>query len=214
MTAFANRTPFTVHHLFIVDMNSTHAPTEKDILARVNDSLDSIRQSESKHNSQKHNITIMTITQGLIKCVCHDVHINQATHFNETINKQGSNKALFDAIGGSIATWRALSHLREHADSHQVSIFSDGKDESSKKYTACTLRTIITSLTGEGWKFTMIGTGALFPQVAKHIGIHNYYICRPPRTSKERNFLIAQLKRQWRLQQISNQLNSETQVAA
>jgi len=214
MTTFSNRTPFSVHHLLIVDMNSARSRAQTDLISRVNDTLDSIRASMQKHNSQQHRITLMTITQGLIKCVCHDVNITDVVHFNEPLDHHTHNQCLYDAIGGSIATWRALSHLRSLADSHQVSIFSNGQDEGSKKYTVCTLRTIITSLTADGWKFTMIGSGSLFPQIAKQLGIHNYYICRPPRSTKERNFLISQLRRQWRLQQVSSQLNKDTSVAA
>lgn len=214
MTSFSSRTPFSVHHLLIVDMNSTHAPSQKDLISRVNDTFDSIREAVRKHKSQQHRITVMTITQGLIKCVCHDLNIKEVQHFNEPIDQQPINKGLYDAIGGSIATWKALSHLRSLADSHQVSIFSNGKDLGSNKYNACSLKSIVSSLSSEGWKFTMIGSGSLFPQTAKHLGINNYYICRPPRSTKERNFLISQLRRQWRLQQVSKHLNEDTSVAA
>ena len=195
-------------------MNSTHAPSQKDLISRVNDTFDSIREAVRKHKSQQHRITVMTITQGLIKCVCHNLNITEVQQFNEPVNQQPTNNGLYDAIGGSIATWKALSHLRSLADSHQVSIFSNGQDQGSKKYNACSLKSIVTSLSSEGWKFTMIGSGSLFPQTAKHLGINNYYICRPPRSTKERNFLIAQLRRQWRLQQVSKHLNGEAPVAA
>ena len=214
MTAFTSTTLFSVHHLLIVDMNSTHAPSQKDLISRVNDTLDSIREAVHKHKSQQHRVTVMTITQGLIKCVNHDLNINEVQNFNEPLDHKPNNKGLYDAIGGSIATWKALSHLRSLADSYQVSIFSNGKDQGSKKYTACSLKSIVTSLSSEGWKFTMIGSGSLFPQTAKHLGINNYYICRPPRSTKERNFLISQLRRQWRLQQVSKQLNEDASVAA
>ncbi len=214
MTSLSSRTSFSVHHLLIVDMNSPHIPTQKDLISRVNDTFDSIREAVRKHKSQQHRVTVMTITQGLIKCVCHDLNITEIPHFNEPIDHQAVNKGLYDAIGGSIATWKALSHLRSLADSHQVSIFSNGKDQDSKKYNACSLKSIVTSLSTEGWKFTMIGSGSLFPQTAKHLGINNYYICRPPRSTKERNFLISQLRRQWRLQQVSKHLNEDNSVAA
>jgi len=205
---------FTVQHLLIVDMYAPQPKEQTDLISRVNDTLDSITQSAKKYGSQQHYVTIMTITSGLIRCICHNINIHEVTHFNQPTHIAHRNERLFDAIGGCIATWRALESLRPSCDSHQVSIFSDGLDHGSKKYTFSSLRSVISALIQDDWKFTLVGSSIQLQQIAEKLGIYSFYRCRPPRSTKERNFLINQLKKQWRLRQISTQNNQEEQVAA
>jgi len=214
MTNTTSSAIFQVQHLLIVDMYAPQSPDQTDLLARVNDTMDSIRQSASKHDSQRHFVTLMTITNGLIRCICHNISIYEVAHFNQKTYQGHRNQQLFDAIGGSIATWRALEHLRQECDSCQVTLFSDGEDEGSTKYNYSSLKGIIRSLIQDGWKFTMVGSTTQLQKVAEQLGIFSYYRCRPPRSTKERNFLISQLKKQWRLRQLSVQNNADEQVAA
>ena len=205
---------YTVQHLLIVDMYAPIPKDQTDLISRVNDTLDSITQSAKKFGSQEHYVTIMTINQGLIRCICHNISIYNVVHFNQPTNTAHRNERLFDAIGGSIATWRALQSLRPTPNSHQVSVFTDGIDHGSKKYTYSSLRSVISALIQDQWKFILVGSSVQLQNIAEKLGIYSYYRCRPPRSTKERNFLINQLKKQWRLRQISTQNNQEEQVAA
>jgi len=203
-----------VQHLLIVDMYAPVPNDQTDLISRVNDTLDSITQSAKKYGSQQHYVTIMTINNGLIRCICHNINIHAVAHFNQPTHTAHRNERLFDAIGGSIATWRALESLRQSCDSRQVSIFSDGLDHGSKKYSIASIRSVISALIQDEWKFTLVGSSVQLQQIAEKLGIYSYYRCRPPRSTKERNFLINQLKKQWRLRQISTQNNQKEQVAA
>lgn len=214
MTQVPNSKVFTVQHLLIVDMYAPVPREQSDLIARVNDTLDSIKQTAKKNASQRHYVSIMTITNGLIRCISHNINIHEIVHFNQNIYAGHRNHQLFDAIGGCVATWRALEHLRIKSESQQVTLFSDGDDEGSKKYSFCTLRSLFTALIEERWKFTMVGSSSQLQQIAEKLGIFSYYRCRPPRSTKERNFLINQLKKQWRLRQLSFQNNSQEHVAA
>ena len=214
MTSPKANATFTVQHLLIVDLYAPIPKDQTDLISRVNDTLDSISQSAKKYSSQEHYVTIMTIHNGLIKCICHNISIHRVAHFNQATHTAHRNERLFDAIGGSIATWRALDSLRQPCDSHQVSIFTDVIDHGSKKYTYSSLRSVISALAQDQWKFALVGSSIQLQQIAEKLGIYSYYRCRPPRSTKERNFLINQLKKQWRLRQISIQNNRDEQVAA
>ncbi len=204
----------TIQHLFIIDTSVRSYQEKSNLISRVNDSLDSIRLVAKRNYKQAQKITIMSIKDNQIKCMCHDLDITETNDFSIGTITLNEPVQLFDAIGTGIATWRALAHKRTDSIKHQVSLFTSGKDFGSRKYSICTLKSIITSLTTIGWQFTLIGRNPLLSLIASNLGIHNYYNCSAPQSYRERNFLISRLKKQWQLQQIKNHPDNHAFKAA
>jgi len=200
MTTFLSQPSFTVHHLFIID---TTQPNASHLTSQVNDCLDSIRLSAKKHLSQTHRITLMALESDQVRCLYHDLDMSCAQDYIISDKKAHGPSQLLDAIGTCIATWRALSKRDLKSSKYQVTVFSSGRDRGSRKYSTCTIKTIISSLVSTGWKFTIIGSTPLLPQVAEKLGINNYYISKSESSARDRNFLISQLRRQWRRQQLA-----------
>jgi hypothetical protein len=63
--------------------------------------------------------------------------------------------ALYDAIGDSIAK---VSPVKKDADVVLVNIYTDGQENSSRRYNAQKIATLIEELGSLGWTFTFIGT--------------------------------------------------------
>ena len=212
---FSTKPPFTVHHLFVVDASYRTVHELSRLTSQVNDSLDSIRQATKRHTAQTHQLTMMIIQNGQIKCLHHDRSIDDVQPLDIKKGHGRKTTLILDAIGSCIATWRALGQRRQKSDKHQVSIFSPVHDRGSQKYNICNLKMIINSLIRLDWNFTLIGESPLIPHIASNLCINNYYICKSQSTGRDRNFLISQLRRQWRHQQVSNvHPETTTQVAA
>lgn len=186
-----------INHLFIVDASSASSSLTSSIRAQVNDSLDSIRESNTKRNSLDHRITLFLFRNNHLKCVLSDVSIKEVGSFMLETKGETQTGQTLDALGTCIATWRAMNNRGSNNGKYSVTIFSTGRDHGSRKYSTCTLKTIIESLTENGWHFTMVSSNALLPRVSAQLGIKNYYVCRNSQMTRDRNFLITQLKRQW-----------------
>lgn len=205
--------PQTVRHLFVVDTAVITQSSKQQLIAQINDSLESIRNSARKYPNQTHRITLFSLDATGIKCTYNDVSIGDIISFQPKIALKHEVQ-LLDGVGAALGTWRALNKRSSAMDKYHVSIFTSGRDKGSKKYSMCTLKTIITSLRDSGWQFTMIGANPLLPHVAVHFGIESYYLCKPPYSTRERLFLINQLQRQWIRSQKSHTESIDRHVAA
>lgn len=203
----------TVHHLLILDAFCKNDNQKSLVLSQVNDSIDAIRNSDTNDLTTEHRITLFVSSQNGISCKFFDLNVYDVGQI-DLPNKTVQATNLLDAIGGSIGTWRAMRKSKNIHNSYRVSIFTTGRDNASKKYSRCTLKMIIESLRKSGWTFIMIGAHPLLPRIAQQIGITHYYIKKDPFFQSERNFLISQLKRQWKVQNTHLPQAQNDQMAA
>ena len=190
------KSSYQVNHLFIIDASAEQGGAKSSITSQVNDSIESIKLNQDKETRFNHRLTMFLFQNNNLKCLYSDVGISDVrTFFNNSENRAIGQT--LDAIGSCIATWRALNAKNRVKGKFQVTIFSSGRDKNSRKYGLHTLKSIIESLSITGWQFTIVSSNVLLPRIAGQLGIKNYYVCRNTKITKDRNFLINQLKKQW-----------------
>ena len=199
-----------VNHLFFVDISGNIQSSNSSVTAQVNDSIDSIRQSQENSKYVDHRITLFLLQNNNLNCIYSDLSIHDVQTFFFTPNGQNVIGQTLDAIGTSIATWRALNVRNHVKGKFQVTLFTSGRDRGSRKYTSYTLKSIIESLSQCDWQFTIVSSNALLPRIAAQLGVKNYYVCRNSQLKRDKNFLINQLKRQWVIQNTSVEFIDET----
>ncbi len=198
----------TINHLFFIDTSTASTGQRRLVQEQVNDMLDSIRNSHIDDIHSDHLVTAFLFENNNLRCFYHQRSIQQIAHFvfpGEPTKKPGP---VLDALATSIATWRAMNREGRNQNYH-VTIFSPVRDSGSRKYSECTLKSIITSLKENRWNFTLINETPLISNLAKRLGISNYYICRKSTISRDRNFMIRQLQRQWLDRQLDTSRSNE-----
>ena len=78
--------------------------------------------------------------------------------------------ALYDAIGDSIAK---VSPAKKDDDVVLVNIYTDGQENSSRRYNAAKIATLIEELGSLGWTFTFIGTDADVKYAQRNLKFHD-----------------------------------------
>ena len=205
--------PRFVDHLFIID-TSVRSTRELQLLqAGINDSIMSIRRSSLNNELCTHRISLMIIDTKGVQCLYHAKDINEVSEFSMNSFSIGADIRLYDGIGTSIGTWRALGQRNQKNGKTSITIFTRGVDGGSCKYSICTIKSIIQHLKQRDWQFMLIGNHSLLPFIAQKMGIDKYYNRSNVSVHRERNFVISQLVRQWRQQQLIK-TNTKTKIKA
>ena len=94
------------------------------------------------------------------------VHPDKAQDIRE---RTGGMTALWDAIGMTVVALKP--HVKE-GDKVLINIYTDGEENSSKKYNSRDIKEMITDLSAKGWTFTFIGTEYDVNTIVAKINIH------------------------------------------
>ena len=165
-----------VHHLIILDKSSSMDIIQNETVTGFNEVVDQIQEDAEKYEKdQRHFVSLITFNG--------EVETSMWKEFAEDVKPlttasyiPNGSTALNDAIGASIN--RMKLELGEDLNSDkckiQVTVISDGGENSSKEYTEQTQKDLVKELDAtEPWMFNFIGANQDAKQTASARGFQN-----------------------------------------
>lgn len=147
-----------VFNLVIVDESGSMCIIQREALAGINETIDTVKKMQDVHPEMKQNITLITFDSTHF-----NVHYDNTPAADTTLLRPEQytprgGTPLYDAIGKGIAKLNAIT---TEDDNVLVTIITDGEENCSREYNLKMINTLITKLKKQNWTFTLIGTDNL-----------------------------------------------------
>ena len=147
-----------VFNLIIVDESGSMSIIRKQAFAGMNETLQTVRQMQSKFPDQEQHVTLITFDSDHTKIHYDNTPAAQTKDLAWKAYNPSAATPLYDAIGKGISKVNAQV---EDGDNVLVTIITDGEENSSEEWTLKMVRTMIEKLKNQNWTFTLIGTDNL-----------------------------------------------------
>ena len=154
-----------VHNLIIVDESGSMSVIRKQAFAGMNETLQTVRQMQSKFPEQEQRVTLITFDSDHTKIHYDNAPATQTKDLAWNAYNPSAATPLYDAIGKGISMVNAQI---EDGDNVLVTIITDGEENSSEEWTLKMVRTMIEKLKKQHWTFTLIGTDTLDVESMAH----------------------------------------------
>ena len=147
-----------VFNMIIVDESGSMSIIEKQALAGLNETIETVKKMQKMHPEMQQRISLLTFDSSH-KIFKYDnvkagtAHLLSAKDYNPC-----GGTPLYDAIGIAISKLNAQTTDK---DSVLVTIITDGEENSSEEYSLRMIKTLIHKMKKQGWTFTLIGTDNL-----------------------------------------------------
>jgi uncharacterized protein YegL len=158
-----------IFNLIIIDESGSMQSIKKEAIDSVNETLQTIRAAQKKHEGQEHFITIVSFNDD-VKSICKCVSADEAKELTAETYCPNCSTALYDAMGIS------LNELRKNVaenDKVLVTVVTDGYENASKEYDGKAIKSLVDELKAKGWVFAYVGANQDVEQVAATISITN-----------------------------------------
>lgn len=147
-----------VFNLIIVDESGSMCVIEREALAGINETIDTVQKMQQVHPEMEQSITLITFDSTHFKVHYDNTPANVARQLSSAQYRPGGATPLYDAIGKGIAKLNALT---TDDDNVLVTIITDGEENCSREYNLKMINTLISKLKKQNWTFTLIGTDNL-----------------------------------------------------
>lgn len=159
-----------VFNLIILDESGSMSSIERQAIAGVNETLQTIRSAQKKHEEQEHFVTFVSFNSDGIKTIYDKMEADKVNEITDKDYCPACCTPLYDAMGVS------LTKLRKSVaedDIVLVTIITDGYENASREYNGHAIKSLVESLKAKGWVFTYIGANQDVEKVAATISINN-----------------------------------------
>lgn len=161
-----------VFNLIVVDESGSMCVIEKQALAGLNETIQTVKKVQDAHPDMEQHITIMTFDSGHKRYIYDNVLAKDATMLSEKDYNPGGATPLYDAVGIAISRLNAITTDDDHV---LVTIITDGEENCSTEYSLNMIKTLIEKLKKHNWTFSFIGTDNLdVESMAKEMNIDNH----------------------------------------
>ena len=161
-----------VFNLIVVDESGSMCVIEKQALAGLNETIQTVKKVQDAHPDMEQHITIMTFDSGHKRYIYDNVLAKDATKLSEKDYNPGGATPLYDAVGIAISRLNAITTDDDHV---LVTIITDGEENCSTEYSLNMIKTLIEKLKKHNWTFSFIGTDNLdVESMAKEMNIDNH----------------------------------------
>ena len=161
-----------VFNLIVVDESGSMCVIEKQALAGLNETIQTVKKVQDAHPDMEQHITIMTFDSGHKRYRYDNVLAKDATMLSEKDYNPGGATPLYDAVGIAISRLNAITTDDDHV---LVTIITDGEENCSTEYSLNMIKTLIEKLKKHNWTFSFIGTDNLdVESMAKEMNIDNH----------------------------------------
>ena len=159
-----------IYNLIILDASGSMSSIEKQAVDGVNETVQTIREGQKKHEDQEHLVTLVSFNSSETKKIydyepAAGVKELAGEDYNPT-----SYTPLYDAMGFSITE---LKKKLEKEDKVLVTVITDGYENASKEYDSKAIEKLVDKLQNECWVFSYIGANQDAGKVGHSIGIRN-----------------------------------------
>ena len=161
-----------VFNLIVVDESGSMCVIEKQSLAGLNETIQTVKKVQDVHPDMEQHITIMTFDSGHKRYIYDNVLAKDATMLSEKDYNPGGATPLYDAVGIAISRLNAITTDDDHV---LMTIITDGEENCSTEYSLNMIKTLIEKLKKHNWTFSFIGTDNLdVESMAKEMNIDNH----------------------------------------
>ena len=144
--------------MIIVDESGSMSIIEKQALAGLNETIDTVKKMQKLHPDMEQRISLLTFDSSHKTFKYDNVKAETARLLSARDYNPGGCTPLYDAIGIAISKLNAQTTDK---DSVLVTIITDGEENSSEEYNLKMVKTLISKMKKQGWTFTLIGTDNL-----------------------------------------------------
>ena len=159
-----------VFNLIILDESGSMSSIERQAIDGVNETVQTIRAAQKKHEEQEHYVTLVTFNSDSVKTVYDNVEAEKVEELTDRQYQPACATPLYDAMGN------ALNGLRKKVaddDAVLVTVITDGYENASCEYDGKAIKGLVESLKKKGWVFTYIGANQDVEAVAAAMSITN-----------------------------------------
>lgn len=159
-----------IFNLIILDESGSMQSIKQAAINGMNETVQSIKASQKKHEDQEHIVTLVSFNSNAIKTIYDCVSAAEVKELSDADYIPDCCTPLYDAMGQS------LGKLRPKVGSEDkvlVTIITDGEENSSSEYNGKAIKALVEELKGKGWIFAYIGANQDVEKVAASISVTN-----------------------------------------
>ena len=158
-----------IFNLIIIDESGSMQSIKKAAIDSVNETIQTIRAAEEKHEGQEHIVTLVSFHDD-VKTIYECVPVKEVKELTPETYRPQCCTALYDAMGMSL---NALRPKVAEDDKVLVTIVTDGYENASREYSGKAIKALVDELKAKGWVFAYIGANQDVEAVAATISITN-----------------------------------------
>ncbi|MDE6339094.1 MAG: VWA domain-containing protein [Muribaculaceae bacterium] len=159
-----------VFNLIILDESGSMSRIQKQAIDGVNETVQTIRAAQNKHEDQEHFLTLVSFNSDSVKTIYDNVEADKVEKLTDRQYQPYCGTPLYDAMGNAIT--KLKKNVSEN-DAVLVTVITDGYENASREYDGKTIKSLVESLKSKGWIFTYIGANQDVEAVASTISITN-----------------------------------------
>lgn len=159
-----------VHNLIILDESGSMQSIYQPALTGVNETLQTIRESQKENEDQTHFVSLIAFDSGHYNQIYCNAPAEKAIDITQEQYRPGGCTPLYDAMG------RSINELRPDVvkgDVVLVTVITDGYENASREYNGKAMKSLVEAMKKEGWVFTYIGANQDVEAVAASMSIDN-----------------------------------------
>ena len=147
-----------VFNMIIVDESGSMCVIERQALAGMNETIDTVKKMQKMHKDMEQRISLLTFDSGHKTFKYDNVKAESVHRLGSKDYNPCGGTPLYDAIGTAISKLNAQTTERDNV---LVTIITDGEENCSQEYNLRMVKTLINKMKKQGWTFTLIGTDNL-----------------------------------------------------
>ena len=159
-----------VFNMIIVDESGSMCVIERQALAGINETIDTVKKMQKMHKDMEQRISLLTFDSGHKTFKYDNVKAESVHRLGSKDYNPCGGTPLYDAIGTAISKLNAQTS--EH-DNVLVTIITDGYENASRTWNGRQIKSLVQELRQMGWTFTYIGADQDVEKVAGEIGVCN-----------------------------------------
>ena len=144
--------------MIIVDESGSMCVIERQVLAGMNETIDTVKKMQKMHKDMEQRISLLTFDSGHKTFKYDNVKAESVHRLGSKDYNPCGGTPLYDAIGTAISKLNAQTTERDNV---LVTIITDGEENCSQEYNLKMVKTLIDKMKKQGWTFTLIGTDNL-----------------------------------------------------